>query len=428
MSRASEIAAKLGLGAGAGRARGRALIVGGAALGLAALVALLGLNGDDSAYRYVTEAARRGELVATVTATGTLEPTNQVDVGSELSGTIREVLVDFNDEVEIGQVLARLDTTRLDAQVLQSEAAVEAARARVEQARATDVEAQAQLARLERAHEMSGGKVPSRQELDAGRAIRARARADLASAKAAVAQAKATLDAQRTDLAKTVIRSPIRGVVLLRAVEPGQTVAASLQAPILFTLAEDLTRMELAVAVDEADVGRVQDGQQASFRVDAWPERLFHARVAQVRFGATEPVEGAAATGVVTYETVLEVDNAERLLRPGMTATADIVVQRIADALLVPNGALRFSPPRPAQEESGEILRALTGGRRFGRANRRPEANGAERERRVYVLRKGVPEPVTVEVGASDGAWTEIRGDAIAPGTELVVDALARPS
>ena len=224
-----------------------------------------------------------------------------------------------------------------------------------------------------------------------------------------------------------MIRSPINGVVLLRAVEPAATVAASLQAPVLFTLAEDLTRMELDVAVDEADVGKVAEGQDASFSVDAWPDRVFHARVQQVRFGATAAAEGAA-TGVVTYETVLDVDNSERLLRPGMTATAEITVQRVTDALLVPNGALRFTPPRRAQDSSGDLLRALTGGR--PNFNRRPSTSdaGAKREQRVYRLRNGNLEPVSVEIGASDGTWTEIRGDAIESGAELVVDAFASES
>ena len=422
--RASQLARQLGLGVeGAAGARRRRIALGAAAALLVAIVFAFAHRGSGgSGYRYVTEPARRGERVATGTATGTLQPTNQVDVGSELSGTIRSVEVDFNDTVKVDQVLARLDTTRLDAQVLQSEAAVTAAKARVEQARATRVEADAQLARLERAQEMSGGKVPSRQELDTGRAVRARAIADLASAEAAVAQAKATLDAQRTDLGKAAIRSPINGVVLLRAAEPGQTVAASLQAPVLFTLAEDLTRMELDVAVDEADVGKVQEGQEASFSVDAWPDRVFHARVSQVRFGAT------ALEGVVTYETVLLVDNSERLLRPGMTATAEITVQKVADALLVPNGALRFTPPRRAEDSSGEILRALTGAR--PRFNNRPRTDdgAAKREQRVYRLRGKHLEAVTVEIGASDGTWTEIRGDALEPGAELVVDAIAGAS
>jgi len=385
---------------------------------VAALLALWGLRrltGDDAAVTYLTEPATRGNLTVTVTATGTLEPTNKVDISSELSGIIRSVEVDYNDTVEIGQPLAHLDTTRLDALVLQSKAALDAARARVAEAEATEKEATAQLSRLERVHKVSGGQVPSDQELVAGQAAASRARATSASARAAVTQAEATLDAQQTDLAKLVIRSPIRGVVLTRSAEPGQTVASSLQAPVLFTLAEDLTRMELNVSVDEADVGQVREGQSASFTVDAWPDRAFSARVAQVRLGA-ETVEG-----VVTYETILEVDNGESLLRPGMTATADVTVRQIENTVLVPNAALRFTPPQPKSEESsGGLLRALLPMRWPGRG--RDHDKGDKKSQHVWVLREGKPEQVRVRVDASDGASTALAGDAIEPGTPVIVD------
>ncbi|MGH9888053.1 MAG: efflux RND transporter periplasmic adaptor subunit, partial [bacterium] len=301
-----DIADVLGLGkaAGLGAGRSRLLWIGGGALLVLLLAfALFGRGGDK--IRYSTVAAKRGDITVTVTATGTLQPTVQVDVGSELSGTIRSVEVDFNDAVKVGQVLANLDTTRLDAQVLQSKAAVESAQAKLVQAQATVSEAESQLARLLRVREISGGKVPSQSELDTANASALRATSEVASARAAVAQAKATLDTQLTDLSKAAIRSPVDGLVLVRSAEPGQTVAASLQAPVLFTLAQDLTHMELQVSVDEADVGQVSEGQHATFKVDAWPDREFSARVAQVRFGAS------TVEGVVTYETILEVDNGE---------------------------------------------------------------------------------------------------------------------
>jgi HlyD family secretion protein len=419
---APEVERALGIGAFGRRARGLALAVGAGALAVAALLWLYLSSGADTKTRYTTEPARRGDLVVTVSATGTLEPTNQVDVGSELSGTIRSVEVDFNDRVKVGQVLARLDTTRLDAQVLQTDAALEAARARVLEAQASEAEAESQLARLERVRELSGGKVPSQQEYAAAQAAAARARATRKSAEAAVTQARATLDAQRTDLGKAAIVSPIAGVVLKRAVEPGQTVAASLQAPILFTLAEDLAHMELRVSVDEADVGQVSEGQEATFSVDAWPDRQFAARVRQVRFGA-ETVEG-----VVTYTTVLDVDNSDLLLRPGMTATAEIVVRRAADALLVPNAALRFAPPAEATAPSGGLLRALLPGPRFAR---RPDAekSGAQAApARVWRLERGELAAVELCTGATDGTWTEVVSGGVEPGVELVIDAVAAES
>ncbi len=398
----------------------RNLAIGAGAFVVVAL--LVRACGGGDGVRYETEEARRGPLVVTVTATGTLQPINQVDIGSELSGTIRTVEVDFNDAVKQGQVLARLDATRLEAQVLQSEAALEAARARIEQARASRLEADAQLARLEHVREISGGKVPSVQELDTARAASARARADLASAEAAREQAEATLTTQRTDLGKTVIRSPIDGVVLKRAIEPGQTVAASLQAPILFTLAEDLTRMELLVSVDEADVSEVREGQRATFTVDAWPGRSFPAELIQVRYGAD------ALEGVVTYGALLRVENPERELRPGMTATAEITVREIKDALLVPNAALRFAPPASEESEGGGLLRALLPGpRRFG-GPRETTQNRNSAEQRVYVLRRGEPEVRKLTVGASDGSWTEVTKGEVAAGDVLIVDSTVAAS
>lgn len=413
----SDIERALGIGESlAARVRGRAWTFGAlAALFVFALVALA-LRGDGDGVTYKTEPARRGDLTVVVTATGTLQPTNQVDVGSELSGTIRTVSADFNDAVKVGQELAKLDTSKLDSAVLQSRAALESARAKVEQSQASLAEAESQIARLEHVRELSGGKVPAQADIDTANAAVLRARADVASNKAAVAQAQATLDGQLTDLGKASIRSPINGIVLVRAVEPGATVAASLQAPVLFTLAEDLTRMELHVSVDEADVGQVTEGQSAAFTVDAWPERRFAAKVQQVRFGAQ------TLEGVVTYETVLEVDNGERLLRPGMTATAEITTKQLTNALLVPNAALRFVPPARLDKPQGGILNALLPMRRF--ATPRKEDKASAKQAKVYVLAKGVPRAVEVTTGASDGIWTELRDGDIQPDTPLVTESV----
>jgi HlyD family secretion protein len=408
---AAELLRVLGAPARSGWLRRRAPWLAGGAL--AAIALGFALLGDGERVRYTTEAVRRGAMIVTVSATGALEPTNQVDVGSELSGTIRSVEVDFNSRVERGEVLARLDTARLEAQVLQSSAALSAARARVVEAEATQAEATSQLARLDHVRELSGGKVPSQAEYATAVAAAERARAATESARAAVRQAQATLDTQRTDLSKAEIRSPIDGIVLPRTVEPGQTVAASLQAPVLFRLAEDLAKMELVVSVDEADVGQVREGQPAEFGVDAWPDRRFAARVEQLRYGAQ------TAEGVVSYQAVLRVDNPELLLRPGMTATAEIRVSEREDALLVPNPALRFVPPR-APDERGGLRRALLPGPRRPQQPR-PEQAVQRREQRVWVLERGIPEERVVTVGESDGSWTEVLGGALAVGDAVVV-------
>jgi len=382
---------------------------------LAGSVLLWLLPGEESALRYETAVVERGDLTVTVTATGTLEPVNQVDVGSELSGIIKAVLVDFNDKVQRDQVLARLDTDRLQAQVLESRAALQSSEAKVREARATVQETR--LA-FERCEKLAERQLCATGDLDTARAAYARAQAAEASAQAQVAEARATLDGKQTELAKAEIRSPIDGLVLLRQIEPGQTVAASLQAPVLFTLAEDLAQMELHVAVDEADVGRIGEGQPAEFTVDAWPERSFPASITQVRF-APRTVEG-----VVTYETVLAVDNSDLALRPGMTATAVITVQELQDAVLLPNAALRFTLPGDGTEQP---RRRGAFGMIFPRPPMSQRRSNVQRNGgpRVWVLRDGEPQAVAVKTGASDGRFTELKSGDIQPGERVVIDAVS---
>jgi HlyD family secretion protein len=398
-----------------------------AAIALVAIVVgyLIFGRGDGGATKYVTQDVTTGDLTVTVTATGNLEPRNQVDIGSELSGTIRTVTVDVNDQVKAGQVLTKLDTTRLEAQVLQAQSSLASAEARVLQSVAGLKEARANLARLEKVRELSNNKLPSQQDMDVAESAVAQGEGEEAAARAAVAQAKANLDAVKTDLSKTDIKSPINGIVLVRSVEPGQTVASSLQAPVLFTLAEDLKKMELHVAVDEADIGSVEVGQDASFTVDAFPNRQFHAKITRVDFASNNTqksssssgsgqgsASSATSTGVVTYETVLEVDNSDLLLRPGMTATAEIVTTNIQGATLVPNAALRFTPTgvdmpgAPANAQSRGPLSALmpTMPRRFFGGQQR----GGGRMGRVWVIEDGKPALAIFKPGATDGRMTQV--------------------
>lgn len=401
----------------------RRLYVLGIPVLVAIIIMILAATGNNAGtVDYQTRKVSRGDLVLKVSATGNLEPTNQVDVGSELSGIIKTVEVDYNDAVKVGQVLARLDTDKLSAQVLQSEAALESSQAQVMQVQATLKEAKAELERLNRVYELSGGKVPSKYDLDTAEAALSRARADEAGAVAQVAKAKAALQVDETDLSKALIRSPINGIVLSRNVEPGQTVAASLQAPVLFTLAEDLTRMELHVDVDEADVGRVKPGQNATFTVDAYPERVFPAQIIQVRYGASN------TDGVVTYETVLRLDNEDLLLKPGMTATADITVARAENVLQVPNAALRFTPQvdgtdREEQETGGSMVsKILPRPPRHKRtSNGNQEGNAAGAHQQVWIVRDGDLAAIPVTTGMTDGIMTGIVSGDIKPGMELVV-------
>jgi HlyD family secretion protein len=401
-----------------GHRRVRIAVVTLALLVIIAAIVWYSTTRDSTAVQYKSAAVKRGDLTVAVTATGSVQPVNQVDVGTEISGTIRTVEVDYNDRVQAGQVLARLDTDKLQAQVLQSQSTLESVQAKLIEAQATVVETRENLERFKRVREMSGGKVPSQREYDAAEAVLKRALSGEATLKAQISEAKWKLSIDQTNLSKAVIRSPINGVVLKRQVEPGQTVAASLQTPVLFTIAENLAQMEVQVDVDEADVAQVKVGQQASFTVDGYPGRTFSAVVKQVRYGP-ETVQG-----VVTYKTLLAVDNSDLALRPGMTATANVTVQRVANVMLVPNAALRFSPP--VAEKAGQ-----TGGSLLSRLFPRPPpasrsrdtADAKGKQQRVYVVsRDGQPSPVSVAAGFTDGVMTEVTGGDITVGTEIVTD------
>jgi len=417
----SDIAKTLGVAPGSGRGRRlrRVLLLILLIVIVVVVLAMRKKPNGAGVVQYKTEEAQRGNLVVLVTATGNLEPTNQVEVGSEISGIVKAVEADYNDKVTVGQVLARIDTSKYEAQETQLKAALEAAQARVLQAKATLHETQTKLAQLQRVRELSGGKVPSQTEFDAAQAAFERAKADEASAAASVAQAQATLKATQTDIAKAEIHSPINGVVLTRKVEPGQTVAAAFQAPVLFTLAEDLTQMELHVDVDEADIGQVKEGQEAQFTVAAYLDRTFQAKIVQTRFGSQ------TVDGVVTYETVLKVDNTDLALRPGMTATADITVKKVENALLVPNAALRYSPPAQQQKRAsrGLVGMMLPGPPRFN-TPQQPVVDTNKRQQTLWVLQDGQPKAVPVTIGATDGVKTEIVSGDIQPGMQVITDTM----
>jgi HlyD family secretion protein len=377
---------------------------------------------------FVTEPLRKGNLTLTVSANGTLQPTRAVNIGSELSGTVKRVWVDVNDRVRVGQVLVELDTAKLGDQVQRSRAALASAQALLAQNSATVKEAQASLARFEEVSRLSGGQVPSATELDAARAAVARALANEASARANVDAARATLATDETNLSKAAIRSPIDGVVLARSVDPGNAVAASLQAVTLFSIAEDLSRLRLEVSVDEADVGAVQPGQRASFTVSAYPARRYPATTRRVAFGSTK------TDNVVTYVTTLDVDNSDLSLRPGMTAAATIVATERTDVLLVPNTALRFSPARaasaaPAASGGSSVLSTLMPRMpRTGSPRRATESPGGAGTRQIWVLRDGEPVAIQVTTGISDGRMTEVSGEGVEEGLAVITDQRTGPA
>ncbi|HEU6453083.1 MAG TPA: efflux RND transporter periplasmic adaptor subunit [Gemmatimonadaceae bacterium] len=354
---------------------------------------------------YQLSAARRGDLTVTVTATGALAPLDTVYVGTEVSGVVDVVTADYNDRVVKGQVLAVVNTDQLRAQIQQSRASLAVARAAVQQAAATLAETVPQAARAESLFKRA---MISPQDVESARAARARADAAHASAIAQVAGAEAALEVQQTALRKATIRAPISGIVLERDVERGRTVTAAFQTPVLFVLAADLARMTLSLDIDEADIGQVAVGQTAEFSVDAYPDRVFTANVRSVR-NAAKTVEG-----VVTYQAILDVANPELLLRPGMTATARIATAKVANALLVPNAALRFTPEAEGEGEGAGAPSTVTG-------EAAPPATG--RSRRVWTLHHGALTAIPVTVGLTDGQLTEVTGGDLASGAQLVVGA-----
>ena len=368
----------------------------------------------DAPLRYQTSPVERRTVTVTVTATGALNALTQVNIGTEISGVVESVDVDFNSPVRVGQILARVNTEKLEAQAAQARASLASAEAKRVQAQATLAETGAELARLQHVRELSGGRVPSQQELDSQEAAAKRARADEASAAAGVTQAHASLAAIETDIRKAVIKSPITGIVLNREVDPGQTVAASFQTPTLFTLAEDLTKMRLIVDIDEADIGQVAKGQPSTFRVDAYPDRTFTSLVSEVRSTPT------TSNGVVTYQTVLTVDNAERLLRPGMTATAEITVTEVKDALVVPNAALRFTPPETMAPQGGFFS---------GPPGAQPRDRSAElAPPHVWTLANDKPVLVELAPGPSDGRFTVVTAGSLEVGAPVITDLVTTSS
>ncbi|MDP1025607.1 efflux RND transporter periplasmic adaptor subunit [Sphingomonas sp. KR1UV-12] len=402
---------------------------------LLALLVARCMKGDEAA-GYATAPVRRGDLTVSVAATGKLAPTNQVTVGSQLSGLVTKVVVDVNDRVTAGQPLALIDPEQIDDQIRASQAQLNANQAQVAQAQATLSEANAQLARLEEVYKLSNGRVPSATELQTGRANAQRAVAGVRTAQANVAAARAQLAQSQTQRSRAIIRSPVSGVVLARQVDPGQTVAASFNTPTLFVIAEDLTKMKLEVAIDEADVGEVELGQKATFTVDAFPGRSFPATITRVDLGSNLTVSSATSSStttsttsttgqVVSYAADLTVANPNGQLRPGMTATADIVTSDRRNVLLVPNAALRFKPTSGSAAQGGGIAGSLT----FRPRRDRPErtatlARGATQT--VYVKgADGQPQPVQITTGDTNGTVTEVIGGDLKPGQEVITGQLA---
>lgn len=384
--------------------------------------------------QYITEAAVQQSLSLSVTATGNLRPTNQVEVGAEVTGPLDSVLVDVNDRVTKGEVIAVINTEIIDQQIAQARANLNASRAALAQAQATFSIDKLQLARFEEVRRLSDGRVPSQIELERAAAAVDRDRAAVASARANIEAAEALLRGNLTTRSRAVIRAPVTGVVLARRVEPGQTVVASFNSVTLFVIAEDLSEMQLRVSIDEADVGQVKPGQKANFTVDAYPGRRFPATLQRVDLASKNTVEGqagssgASAAGagnaVVSYEARLDVQNPDGLLRPGMTATATIETQNTGVALLVPNAALRFRPA-DNEKEAGGVFQP-----QIGLEEQKQQATIGEGSRQqVQVLQAdGTLRAIEVVTGRSDGRQTVVRSKDLKPGMKVVTGVKAPTS
>jgi HlyD family secretion protein len=409
-------------------------------IGLIVLVVLIGAGAwywfgikKPDAPQYRTATLEKGRLIASVSATGTLVPVVSVQVGSQVSGQLKEVLVDFNSQVSKNQLIARIDPESFEYRVRQSQADLDAARAQVatqhaniaaQRAALSQVEVTLADARrdLERKEQLSDKKFLSPAEVDKARAMVNSlveqqksavaqvdvARANAGNAAAMVKQREAALSQARVDLERTSIRSPVSGIVIKRSVDKGQTVAASLQAPELFVIAEDLTDMRVDTAIDESEIGKIKIGQRATFTVDAFPGKTFEGEVRKVRKSAQ------VVSNVVTYLVDVSAPNPELQLLPGMTANVRVVTDTFEDVLKVPNAAIRFRPPQSSDDKPGKSKRSE--GDKSGRGNGRPDPTSST----IYVLKKGELKAIPVKTGASDGKMVQVTGEGVTEGMEVV--------
>jgi len=351
------------------------------------------LRGNGSKPQFGTEKVSRGDIVMTVTSTGTVNPVTTVLVGTQVSGTIKEIYVDFNSAVRKGQLIARIDPSLFDAQVNQARANVFSARANLEKAEATLVDAKRTM---DRNKELFSKNLVARSDLDTSETNHETARASVSAAKAQVMQTEAALRVAETNLHYTKIVSPVDGIVVSRNVDVGQTVAASFQTPTLFSIAQDLTKMQIDANVDESDIGNITVGQEVEFIVDAYPDMTFKGRVWQVR---NAPI---TVQNVVTYDVVIQVDNPELKLKPGMTANVSIIVSVKKDVLKIPNAALRFKPSEKGAQTA--------------------EKKGPG----VWMSEKGQLRRISVSTGISDGSYTEVVSGDLRDGQEIIVESLAK--
>lgn len=383
-------------------------IIGGGVAAAAAVGMLIfifsGSNGD---VRFRTEKATFGDIEESVTATGTVNAIITVNVGTQVSGTVQKLYADFNSRVKKGQVIALIDPTSFDAQVDQARANLASAKANLSK---SEVAVRDAKRTMERNRELYRKNLIAQGDFDTAETNYESAKAQVDVSRAQVDQAAAALKIAETNLMYTKIVSPVNGIVVSRNVDVGQTVAASFQTPTLFMIAEDLTKMQIDTNVNEADIGKIKERQNVQFTVDAYPDTIFKGRVAQVR---NAPI---TVSNVVTYDVVIQVNNSDMKLKPGMTANASIITNRKLNILKISNASLRFKfQDRALQEKISQE-----------KGKSRDDSKGAAPGSAVWVLEKGAPKRVRVKTGISDGNFTEIVSGDIKEGTEMIVEVLSK--
>ena len=369
---------------------------------LVAVYLFFSRDSKQMAYRYVTEALKRNDLSLTVSASGYIQPLESVDVGTEVSGTIDEVYVDYNDQVKKGQLLASLDTTKYQSAYDKAKAALQIAKAALESAQAQQYQAETTMERYKELRRSSGGTLPTQSDWDREWANYLLAKAQIANAQAQIDQAGHALKAAEYDLERTKIYSPVDGTILVRNVDPGQTVAATFQTPVLFNIAKDLSKMELQISIDEADIGKIEAGQRASFSVDAYADTDFNTSIRQVR------INSEILESVVTYKAIMDVNNKNFMLKPGMSADADIVTKTLNDTFVVKRAALLFIPVKP---KSKSLFEGENG-----------EKIEIDPKPHVWILKKGTPTKVYVKVLGNNGPLSAIESSELTEGDEVIIN------
>ncbi|HJX31473.1 MAG TPA: efflux RND transporter periplasmic adaptor subunit [Thermodesulfobacteriota bacterium] len=367
------------------------ILIGGLIVIVLGVGCFLLFQQKENGLKFKIEKVGKGEIVSSVTATGTVNAVTTVLVGTQVSGSIKNIYVDYNSPVKEGQLIAQIDPATFEAQVGQAKANVLAAQANLEKAKATLIDAQRTMNRNK---ELFFKGLIARSDLDTAETNYETAQASVSAQKSQIAQTEAALKFAETNLRYTRILSPVDGVVISKNVDVGQTVAASFQTPTLFTIAQDLTKMQVDTNVDEADIGNVEVGQDVDFTVDAYPETTFKGSVWQIR---NAPI---IVQNVVTYDVVIKVENPEIKLKPGMTANVSIIIAIKKEVLRIPNAALRFMP---AEKKIGESVKKGLG---------------------IWIIEKGEPQRIPIVTGISDGNYTELVSGSVKEGQEVIIDSL----